>query len=131
LREVILKENYFMIYLQPEEQLALKYILKNWVMVVIGPPNHGTHAASKVLDTYLDLAKDLDGLEPESFVLPMQRAAVFRVALEHFYNILTIPQDQRMIAAKHYEMLAKWFFEDKVAMTKDEVLNIGSHYNIL
>jgi hypothetical protein len=127
-----MKETYFMIYLQSEEQLALRYILKSFIMTVTSPPNCKTLAASQMWDTYLDLAKDLDGLENGSFVIPLQRVPIFRTALEHFYQINeVIPADQRVIAATHYERLAKWFFEDKVGMTKEDVLNLGSGFNIL
>jgi hypothetical protein len=115
-----LKDCYFMIYLQNEEQLALKYILKNWVI-------HVTMHQS--CSTDLDLAKDLDGSEPDSFVLPMDRTAVFRSAIESFYLKPTLPRAQAIIGSKHYEMLAKWFFDEKVSMTKEEVLNLHSHYN--
>ena len=126
-----MKETFFMIYLQPEEQLSLKYILKNWVMGVISNPNCHQLFASQMMDTYLDLAKDLDGIEADSFVLPMMRTAIFRSALDSFYHKNTIPLAQAEIGSKHYEMLAKWFFEDKVSMTKDDILNLGSGFNIL
>lgn len=126
-----MQPSYFMIFLQPEEQLALKYILKNWVMNALSHQSSHARISSQILDTYLDLARDLDGCEPDSFVLPLERAGIFRLAMELFYQNPCLPKDQSMIAAKHYEMLAKWFFEDKIAMTKDEILNLGSHHNIL
>ena len=127
-----LKDTYFMIFLQPEEQLALKYILKNWVMGVLANQDYHPAFTSQILDMYLDLAKDLDGQEADSFVLPMMRTAIFRSAFETFYwQRIDLSVDHMKIAGKHYEMLAKWFFEEKVAMTKDEVLNLGSHFDIL
>jgi hypothetical protein len=121
-----------MIHLQPEEQLALKYILKNWVQRLMSHDDCNKSLASSLLDVYLDLAKDLDGIEADSFVLPLQRTSIMRSAMENFYHIKPIiPRKEAMAAAKHYEMLAKWFFEDKIAMTKDEVLNLGSQYGVL
>lgn len=123
LDEKMLKNTYFMIFLQPEEQLALKYILKNWVL-------QNWESIALTLDTYVDLVKDLDGIEPESFVLPMMRTAIFRSAFESFYVGNLLSPTQSKIAAKHYEMLSKWFYEEKVAMTKDEVLNLSSEYHL-
>lgn len=126
-----MQPSYFMIFLQPEEQLALKYILKNWAMYALSHQSAHVRINSQILDTYLDLAKDLDGDESDSFVLPLQRVGLFRNAMEIFYQKPSLLKEQAVIGAKHYEMLAKWFFEDKIAMTKDEILNLGSHHNIL